>query len=122
MTNTLVRDDTRTTRQLWAAISSGQAGITVDALDNELPHYGYFVGGRSWTLVRAAALITPDDVAGYVSSNSDARYFGMWVDGGRVYLDAVDLIYRESDAQDAARERCELAVFNVRTGNCEATS
>lgn len=116
---TLVRDNTRVTRELWAAISGGQDGATVDALGGELPHYGYLVGGRSWTLVRAASRVTPDDVAGFVSANEDARYFGMWVDGGRVYLDAVDLIYRESDAKDAARERCELSIFNIRTGECE---
>jgi hypothetical protein len=118
---TLVRDDTRTTAALWAAIRNGAEGVTVDALGNELPRYGYYVGGASWTLVRAAHAITPDDVAGYVSTHSGTRYFGMWVDGGRVYLDAVDLIYRESEAHETARERRELAVFNISTGECEGS-
>lgn len=116
---TLTRDDTRTTAALWAAIRNGAEGATVDALGGELPRYGYWVGGRSWTLVRAAHAVTPDDVAGYVSVHPDARYFGLWVDGGRVYLDAVDLIYRETDAHDVARERRELAVFNIRSGQSE---
>jgi hypothetical protein len=116
---TVTRDATRVTRELWAAISSGSEGTTVDANGGELPKYGYLVGGRSWTLVRAAHRITPDDVAGFVSRNSDSRYFGMWVEAGRVYLDAVDLIYRESEAFETARERCELAVFNARTAQCE---
>lgn len=116
---TLTRDDTRTTASLWRAIQDGADGVTVDSLGNELPKYGYYVGGRSWTLVRAAHAVTPDDVAGYVSTHSDTRYFGMWIEGGRVYLDAVDLIYREADAHATGRERRELAVFNISTGECE---
>lgn len=122
MAYTTTRDDVRVTRELWAAISSGADGATVDAHGGELPRYGYLVGGRSWTLVRAAHRVTPDDVAGFVSRNSDSRYFGMWVEDGRVYLDCVDLIYRESDAFEAARERRELAVFNVRSQECETVS
>lgn len=116
---TLTRDDTRTTREIWAAISSGSDGTTVDALDGQLPCYGYWVGGRSWTLVRAASKITPDDVAGFVSSNSDCRYFGMWLDSGRVYLDAVDLIYSATDAREAASDRCELSIFDISSGECQ---
>lgn len=116
------RDRVRTTRKLWAAISSGADGVTVDALDGEAPRYGYMVGGGSWTLVRAAALITPDDVAGFVSAHPDARYFGMWVDGGRVYLDVCNLVYREADAFKTAADRSELSIFNVRTAECEAVS
>lgn len=122
MSDTLTRDDTRTTASLWHAIQNQAAGVTVDALGGEMPRYGYWVGGQSWTLVRAAHVITPDDVAGYVSTHSDARYFGMWVDGGRVYLDAVDLIYRASEAHETAYERRELSVFNISTGSCEESS
>lgn len=121
MGTTLVRDDTRTTASLWAAIQNGSEGVTVDSLGNELPRYGYYVGGQSWTLVRAAHAVTPDDVAGYVSTHSATRYFGMWVDGGRVYIDAVDLIYRESEAHATARERRELAIYNISAGECEAS-
>ena len=117
--STITRDDTRITRELWAAIQSGQDGATVDALGFELPHYGWYVGGKSWTLVRAAEHITPDDVAGYVSVHPDTRYFGMWVDGGRVYLDSVDLIYREADAHTLGRKRRELSVYNISARECE---
>lgn len=121
MGNTLVRDDTRTTASLWAAIQNGADGATVDALGNELPRYGYYVGGASWTLVRAAHAVTPDDVAGFVSTHPDTRYFGMWVEDGRVYLDAVTLIYRESEAHETARERRELAIYNISAGECETS-
>ena len=121
MSATLTRDNTRTTAALWSAIRTGRDGVTVDALGNDLPRYGYYVGGQSWTFVRAAHAVTPDDVAGYVSAHSATRYFGMWVEGGRVYLDAVDLIYRETDAHETARERRELAVFNISSGECETS-
>jgi len=116
----VVRDHTAVTRALWTAIQSGKAGATVDALGRSgLPRYGYYVGGHSWTLVRAAHAITPDDVAGFVSANPDAPYYGMWVDGGRVYLDAVDLIYSTPEAFKIARERCELSIFDISSGECQ---
>lgn len=116
----LTRDATAVTRALWSAIQSGKDGETVDALGRSgLPRYGYYVGGRSWTLVRAASNVTPDDVAGFVSANDDASFYGMWVDGGRVYIDAVDLIYSTPEAFRIARERCELSIFNISTGECQ---
>jgi len=120
--NTLTRDDTRTTAKLWRAIQEGADGVTVDTLGGEDPRYGYFVGGASWTLVKAVERVTPDDVAGFVSAHGEHRYIGMWVDAGRVYLDAVDLVYREADAFAVGRERRELTIFNVRTRECEAVS
>lgn len=122
MGTTLTRDPVTATRKLWDAVRTGQDGATVDVLGGEAPRYGYLVGGASWTLVRAASNLTPDDVAGFVSAHPHARYFGMWVDGGRVYLDVVDLVYRESDAFESARERAELSIYNVRTAECEAVS
>lgn len=116
---TLTRDDTRTTATLWHAIRNGSAGVTADSLGNELPHYGYWVGGQSWTLVKAIGRVTPDDVAGFVSAHPETRYFGMWVEDGRVYLDAVDLIYSATEAHAVASERRELSIFNISAGECE---
>jgi hypothetical protein len=115
---TLTRDNARTTQELWSAIRDGAPGVTVDSWGGELPHYGYYVGGASWTLVRARNTITPDDVAGFVSQH-DSRYLGMWVDGDRVYLDAVDHIYRSTDAHAVATARRELEIYNISTRECE---
>lgn len=122
MGTTVTRDATRVTRELWNATQTRSEGATVDALDFPLPHYGYWVGGQSWTLVKAADRVTPDDIAGFVSAHPSARYFGVWVEDDRAYFDVVDLIYREETARETARERHELAVFNISTRETEYTS
>jgi hypothetical protein len=113
------RDDTRVTRDLWSAIANGAPGATVDALGHSLPSEGYFVGGRSYVSVHPVDSITPDDVAGYVSSNSDARYFGMWEHDGKIFLDAVDWIVDRVHARQLGRLRREIEIFNIATGECE---
>jgi hypothetical protein len=62
--------------------------------------------------------VTPDDVAGFISTHPETRYFGMWEDGGKIYIDAVDLIYSGSQAAELARERGELAYFDISDGQC----
>lgn len=115
---TLVRDNARTTATLWHAIRNGEAGVTADSLGFELPHYGYYVGGQSPTLVMPTGTVTPDDVAGFVSTHPETRYFGMWEDDGKIYVDAVDLIYSGQRAMELARERGELAVFDISDRKC----
>ncbi|MFF8831367.1 hypothetical protein [Streptomyces sp. NPDC015131] len=117
-TNTLV-DAPATTAALFQAIRSGSEGVTVDSYGRELPETGYWVGGQSWTLVKAVSRVTPDDVAGFVSTHPEARYFGVWVEKGRAYIDAVDYVEGSRRAFALATVRSEMAVFNIGTGESE---
>ena len=112
-------DDRRMALELWFAAANECAGFTVDRFNESLPRTGYFVGGQSWTLIRAAELLTPEDVDQYVSTHPNTRYFGMWVDDHKVYVDSVDHISDHDKAHAVASERHELAVFNITTGECE---
>lgn len=118
---TLTRDDTRITRELWRAIADHADGFTVDALDDELPDHGYFVGGQSFTQIRPVALTTPDDVAGFVSVHPNTRFFGVWEDNGMIYIDAVDHVESDAQAHDLGRARKEIAIYNISTEECEAS-
>lgn len=117
---TITRDDTRITRELWTAIRTGQPGATVSATNTGLPSSGYFVGGESYAQVRHSSKITPDDVAAYVSAHPSVDLFGMWVDGGVVYLDAVTHVPNGFSAASLGRERGEKSIYNVTSGSCEA--
>ncbi|WP_146132525.1 hypothetical protein [Streptomyces solincola] len=119
MNTITVTSATAVTAKLCAAIRNGVDGETVDATGGTLPTHGYWVGGRSWTLVKSASRVTPDDVAGFVSAHPTARYFGVWVENGRAYLDIADHVLSPRDAHAMAVERNEIAVFNIDTGECE---
>ena len=44
------------------------------------------------------------------------EYCGIWVDGGRVYVDISERIPRKRDALKIGRERAQISVFDWRTG------
>ena len=43
------------------------------------------------------------------------EYCGIWVDGGRVYVDGSERIARKRDALKIGRERAQISVFDWRT-------
>lgn len=116
---TMTRDDQRIARELWWATLNGCVGFTVDTHGESLPREGYFVGGQSYTLVRAANMITPDEITRYVQSHPNTRYFGMWVEDHQVYVDCVDHITDAATAHTLGQEREEIAIYNITTGECE---
>jgi hypothetical protein len=44
---------------------------------------------------------------------SGARIIGTWIDDGRLYIDAIELIESTDDALRLAAERGELAVYHI---------
>lgn len=44
------------------------------------------------------------------------EFCGIWVDGGRVYVDVSERIARKRDALKIGRERAQISVFDWRTG------
>lgn len=55
-------------------------------------------------------------VRSVLASLMAAEYCGIWVDGGRVYVDISERITRKRDALKIGRERAQISVFDWRTG------
>ncbi|MEU3052263.1 hypothetical protein [Streptomyces griseus] len=121
MTTTTLTGTPAVTAELFGAIRSGSEGVTVGTRSNNLPTDGFWVGGRSWTLVKSVDRITPDDVAAYVTAHASAEFIGMWVERGRVFLDVADHVETAEAAHFIASARNEIAVFNIGSGQCERT-
>lgn len=55
-------------------------------------------------------------VRSVLASLTAGEYCGIWVDGGRVYVDISERIARKRDALKIGRERAQISVFDWRTG------
>ena len=55
-------------------------------------------------------------VNGILNSLKPGEFCGVWVDGGRVYVDISERIPRKRDALKIGRERAQISVFDWRTG------
>ena len=55
-------------------------------------------------------------VRSVLASLTAGEYCGIWVDGGRVYVDISERISRKRDALKIGRERAQISVFDWRTG------
>lgn len=55
-------------------------------------------------------------VRSVLASLTAGEYCGIWVDGGRVYVDISERIPRKRDALKIGRERAQISVFDWRTG------
>lgn len=55
-------------------------------------------------------------VRSVLASLTAGEYCGIWVDGGRVYVDVSERIARKRDALKIGRERAQISVFDWRTG------
>lgn len=116
---TALHDNVAATSQLWNAIRNDADGVTVDVTGSALPTGGFFVGGSAEPLVKGQDHITPDDVAGYVSTHPEARFFGLWREGDQYWLDCTEHYADADAAHSVARQRHEIAVYNITTGGCE---
>lgn len=108
----------KATFKLWNAVQGGQDGITVALDGSDLPASGYFVGGASWSLVRARELVTFKNVYDFVQAHPDAAYIGYWLDNGRAYLDVCDHEPSPFVARQLATDRHELSFYDASTGTC----
>ena len=55
-------------------------------------------------------------VRSVLASLTAGEYCGLWVDGGRVYVDISERTARKRDALKIGRERAQISVFDWRTG------
>lgn len=49
-----------------------------------------------------------------------SEFVGVWVDGGKVFIDLSEWIENRAEAMQAGRERSQLAIFEWATGECIA--
>ena len=55
-------------------------------------------------------------VNGILNSLKPGEFCGLWVDGGRVYVDISERITSKREALKIGRERAQISVFDWRTG------
>ena len=95
-------------------------GCSVDNL-GQAPVYGFMVGvpeysqkfaGESWVDRAAAA---HRFIAAHVAEWRRGAYFGIWVDAAdaTMYLDVSERFYDRETALSAARQRGEIAIWDV---------
>lgn len=107
------------TTAIISAINDSMIGGTVrrTAVGSELPTTGYWVGG-----VVSPLVIDPDDLGGdnvgeietfvnYITT----EFVGWWTDSDddQLYVDAVTWFESHDDAAKAARERHEIAFWDI---------
>ena len=88
--------------------------VRVSGTGNPPPDTGYFVGNGRRGLVCPVGMVSRAIVLGaVVHLHTDARFIGWWTDGDRFYIEPSDWMPSEIEALALARERGELAFFDV---------
>ena len=94
-----------------------ESGATINMHGHEAPGRGYYVGGLIESLVFAPGEITFPGVREFLSAldRVGLLYVGFWVDSetGKIYFDGVDWFTSEDNALKAARDRDEIAIWDV---------
>lgn len=100
------------TTKILAALDGGT--VRLSAPGNPLPESGYFVGDGRRGLVCPVGMVCRSVVLGALAHlHPDARYIGWWTDGDRFYIEPSDWVASEVEALSLARERGELAFFDI---------
>lgn len=91
-------------------ITTGTDGtLSVDG--SELPTRGYYVGGMRPSLVNPSKI---EDVAWFIDGTEGIEFVGVWTDtDGTVYVDASEWTPSQGEALARARERGEIAVWDI---------
>jgi hypothetical protein len=112
----------RTIRQAYdLTLEQGGATLDTEDLDDYAGPFGWVVGGANGLPGHAIPLDDPQlafdlFVNAYLDLlNQEVRVIGTWVDEGRLYVDAVDIITSADDAIEAAIQRGEKAIYNLTT-------
>lgn len=81
---------------------------------DRLPESGYFVGNGPQGLVCPAGMMSRSIVLGaVVHLHTTARFVGWWTDDDRFYIEPSDWVASEVEALALARERGELAFYDI---------
>lgn len=99
---------------LYAMAKAGEDG-TLDADNETLPTYGYWVGGRCESLVyKDVESIDRGELAWFIGTNP-SQHYGVWVNqvDKRIYFDVADHQEFRVDAEALAKLRGEIAIWGI---------
>lgn len=84
---------------------------TVSRTDEPLPNHGYYVARPDGIVARTVTYQTIYTLVEKLAP--DANYYGVWSDKGLVYVDASDLFEDKDTAVKAAKERKQIAIWDI---------
>lgn len=84
----------------------------------EEPKTGFFVGGRSWTLVTRPDVFDPYTALDFLEAHRTvlshkAVFVGWWTHQGKVYLDVTDRFRSRQNAIAEGKARGEIAIWDI---------
>lgn len=102
-------------RDIALQIMSAPEGGTASMTGEDLPHYGYWVGGSSATLVFRPGYEHLRDLIRAFIRDLPTEWVGWWTDEetGRLYVEATDWFEDRATAERVGRERHELAIRDI---------
>lgn len=103
---------------LVAMAKAGEDG-TVSTHGEPLPESGYYVGGKSPSLIfESAELVDRGEVGWWLGTNRACDYYGVWADQstGKIYLDGVSHVNNHDLAIAIAELRGEIAIWDIASG------
>ena len=104
--------------RLYSLVKAGEDG-TIATDGAPLPEMGYYVGGRTPSLVyKSVEDVDRGEIAYWVGTHGVASFYGVWTDSetGTVYFDAVSLMESRAAANLLAKRRGELAIWDIANG------
>ena len=98
-------------------MSNRLGGYSVD-IHGDIPKDGYMVGGLVPALIMSEAFITVDDIKGFIEFHwlrlhNANTYLGVWSYEDNVYVDISRKIDVLAEAKRIARNRNEIAIYDV---------
>lgn len=105
---------------IWAlALANG--GFTYNPLYGATPQRGYAVALQGHEKIYDSGTVTIDDLREYLRENGEqmkdpARYFGGWINDGKLYLDVSIVLPTEEEARKIGRMNDQTDVYDFVAG------
>lgn len=90
------------------------------SLNYDEPTTGYYVGGKSWSLVGVPYHVDLYAVMDYLEAHKKVLswpsvFVGWWTHNSKIYLDITDHVQGRYEAANLARVRHEIAIWDIQT-------
>jgi hypothetical protein len=110
----------RSVEELARVLLANDLNYSVN-VHGEIPKDGYMVGGLVPALIVPESSITIDDIKGFIEFHylrllHANTYLGVWTHEGNVYVDISRKIDVREEAMRQARNRNEIAIYDVIKG------
>jgi hypothetical protein len=105
---------------IYAGIEDGGGTFTSNG-DKVTAKTGYVVGGKRKSLVMRlphdkGIIAATERAAEWLDKGMQVLYYGSWVDGDILYIDAVDIIQSRATAVHVGKLRGEEAIWDLAEG------